>query len=179
MWRPPFLLSALFSRAMEPAAKVRRTEAYFFEKECEVEDLASLCEGAAAGSTRAEVVKGVPVYDCAKLDPQSLELRAEWAQVLMGGAGVLVLRQAASMEALDPCSSVFEEIICEEKQASSKGDHFAAPGANDRIWNAQEKLCLRSPAVFAEYYAHPWIDAVSDAWLGPGHPAGNEKGGGG
>ena len=37
----------------------------------------------------------------------------------------------------------------------SAGDHFAKAGANDRIWNAQEKLCLRAPAVFARYFANP------------------------
>ena len=47
------------------------------------------------------------------------------------------------------------------------GDHFAKPGANDRIWNALEKLCLRDPAVFAAYYGNAVIALVSEAWLGP------------
>ena len=49
------------------------------------------------------------------------------------------------------------------------GDHFAKPGANDRIWNALEKLCLRDPAVFAAYYGNAVIALVSEAWLGPSY----------
>ena len=49
------------------------------------------------------------------------------------------------------------------------GDHFAKPGANDRIWNALEKLCLRDPAVFATYYGNAVVALVSEAWLGPSY----------
>ena len=49
------------------------------------------------------------------------------------------------------------------------GDHFAKPGANDRVWNALEKLCLADPAAFAVYYGNPVIALVSEAWLGPGY----------
>ena len=49
------------------------------------------------------------------------------------------------------------------------GDHFAAAGQNDRIWNALEKLALRAPEVFADYYANNLIAAVCRAWLGPGY----------
>ena len=47
-------------------------------------------------------------------------------------------------------SDVFRVIIAEERSAE-RSDHFAAPGANDRIWNAHEKLCLRNPEAFAAY----------------------------
>jgi ectoine hydroxylase-related dioxygenase (phytanoyl-CoA dioxygenase family) len=48
-------------------------------------------------------------------------------------------------------------------------DHFDAAGQNDRIWNALEKLALRAPGVFADYYANNLIAAVCRAWLGPGY----------
>ncbi len=59
--------------------------------------------------------------------------------------------------------------MIEEQQRgkSARGDHFAKPGANDRIWNALEKLCLADPAAFAAYYANDVIALVSEAWLGP------------
>src|ERR671927_491109 len=41
--------------------------------------------------------------------------------------------------------------------------------ANDRIWNALEKLAVRDPGTFVEYYANPALSLVSAAWLGPGY----------
>ena len=49
------------------------------------------------------------------------------------------------------------------------GDHFAKPGANDRIWNVQQKLCLRAPQAFARYYANPILALICQAWLGPNY----------
>jgi ectoine hydroxylase-related dioxygenase (phytanoyl-CoA dioxygenase family) len=61
--------------------------------------------------------------------------------------------------------------MIDEQRAGNTGggDHFAKPGANDRIWNALEKLCLRSPEVFAAYYANEIIALISEAWLGPAY----------
>jgi ectoine hydroxylase-related dioxygenase (phytanoyl-CoA dioxygenase family) len=65
---------------------------------------------------------------------------------------------------------VFQAIIEEQKASNvTAGDHFAKPGANDRIWNALEKLALRDPEVFAHYYANDMLDLVSVAWLGPAY----------
>ncbi|MDF2827851.1 MAG: phytanoyl-CoA dioxygenase, partial [Mycobacterium sp.] len=47
------------------------------------------------------------------------------------------------------------------------GDHFGKAGANDRIWNAAQKLALHSPEVFADYYAADALALVCEAWLGP------------
>ena len=49
------------------------------------------------------------------------------------------------------------------------GDHFAPPGANDRVWNALEKLAVHRPEVFADYYANDIIALASAAWLGPNY----------
>jgi ectoine hydroxylase-related dioxygenase (phytanoyl-CoA dioxygenase family) len=37
------------------------------------------------------------------------------------------------------------------------------------VWNALEKLAVREPGVFADYYANDLIALVSSAWLGPGY----------
>jgi ectoine hydroxylase-related dioxygenase (phytanoyl-CoA dioxygenase family) len=59
-------------------------------------------------------------------------------------------------------------LIADQRAAGTGGGaHFARPGANDRIWNALEKLCLASPEAFARYYANDMIALVSEAWLGP------------
>ncbi len=61
-------------------------------------------------------------------------------------------------------------MIEEERATKSEvGDHFAPPGANDRVWNALEKLALRSPGVFVDYYANDIIALASLAWLGPNY----------
>ena len=47
--------------------------------------------------------------------------------------------------------------------------HFAPPGANDRVWNALEKLAVPAPEVFVDYYANDIVALVATAWLGPGY----------
>jgi ectoine hydroxylase-related dioxygenase (phytanoyl-CoA dioxygenase family) len=69
---------------------------------------------------------------------------------------------------LDRASALFREIIEEQhRTGSGSGDHFAKPGANDRVWNSLEKHCLKDPENFAAYYANPILALVSEAWLGP------------
>ncbi|MEY8877361.1 MAG: phytanoyl-CoA dioxygenase family protein [Leptothrix sp. (in: b-proteobacteria)] len=124
----------------------------------------------------AEVTHGVPVYDCDALgatlaSPAARQqLMAEWNDVLADGAGVLVLAGAWSDRALlDAVTTQFHALIEAERLTGGGGDHFAKPGANDRVWNALQKLCLRAPAAFARYYSNPWLAAVSTAWLGPAY----------
>ncbi|CAE6717076.1 hypothetical protein R69927_04901 [Paraburkholderia domus] len=123
----------------------------------------------------AQTVDRVPVYDCQKLvdtlgdATQRADLAVEWASVLDVGAGVLVLKRVyADTAPLDEATRVFESVIRDEREAgAAAADHFAKAGANDRIWNAQEKLCLRAPSVFARYFACPPLCAIAEAWLGP------------
>ncbi|MDR5781504.1 phytanoyl-CoA dioxygenase family protein [Caballeronia sp. LZ065] len=122
----------------------------------------------------AAMQRGIPLYDCRALGddaPQRMALQAEWAEVLRAGAGVLVLKHAYADTALiDDATAVFEDIIRQEReQGTSRADHFAKAGANDRIWNAQEKLCLQAPEVFARYFANPFLACMAEAWLGPAY----------
>ncbi|WP_077037623.1 phytanoyl-CoA dioxygenase family protein [Pelomonas sp. KK5] len=138
----------------------------------EIDDLARLVRAAEAPLTplAAASLQGVPVYDCATgLPHDRAALMAEWATVFAEGAGVLVLRQAFAEHAIvDAATARFREMIDEQRRSGTGGgDHFARPGANDRVWNALQKLCLRDPALFAAYYANPVLDAVCEAWLGP------------
>ncbi|MFL9930586.1 phytanoyl-CoA dioxygenase family protein [Paraburkholderia sp. RL18-103-BIB-C] len=122
-----------------------------------------------------DICEHVPIYDCRELrnDLEAplcrADLQAEWANVLNRGAGVLVLKRVyADTTPVDDATKVFESIIREEHEAgTAAADHFAKAGANDRIWNAQEKLCLRAPLVFARYYSGAAILAMAEAWLGP------------
>jgi len=125
----------------------------------------------------AEVRSRVLIYDCDHVRRVTAsregraEILAEWAEAMMTGPGVIVLRRAfADTAPIDAATEVFRTIIAEQHETNTGGgDHFAKPGANDRIWNALEKLCLRAPDVFAGYYGNAMLALVSEAWLGPAY----------
>ena len=98
-------------------------------------------------------------------------MQAEWGAALLHGPGIVVLKKAvADLDVIDEVNAVFQAIISEQQVAGAGGgDHFAKPGANDRIWNAQQKLCLRAPAAFARYYGNPLLALICVAWLGPAY----------
>ena len=153
---------------------------YFDADACELNAFKTLTEQTldpASVPHACDIQKNTPIYDMGSLRG-SLEnkvtrrqLMTEWAHVLMHGAGVLVLREAyADTTVLDEATSVYETIIAEEKLASGGGgDHFAASGSNDRIWNSLQKLCENTPDVFLRYFANTSIAAVCEAWLGPNY----------
>jgi ectoine hydroxylase-related dioxygenase (phytanoyl-CoA dioxygenase family) len=123
------------------------------------------------------VVRNIPIYDGVQVDAAALQparhqaLMEEWAHVFAHGAGILVIKQGvADHSVIDRASAVFDQIIADEKRAAKGGgDHFAKPGANDRIWNSLEKHCLADPANFAAYYSSHGIALASEAWLGPAY----------
>jgi ectoine hydroxylase-related dioxygenase (phytanoyl-CoA dioxygenase family) len=129
---------------------------------------------AAACPNAARLLHDVPVYDCAALRPRLRDdaafrrsLMGEWAGAWEDGPGILVLQGALPSSVVDDVTACFEQIIERERDGGSRGDHFAKAGANDRVWNALEKLCLLDPAAFARYYANDMLALASEAWLGP------------
>jgi ectoine hydroxylase-related dioxygenase (phytanoyl-CoA dioxygenase family) len=125
--------------------------------------------------TAIDIVHQIPIYDGAHVDAAADDttsvrsLMTEWSRVLDEGAGVLAVRRGFTDTAVvDAASEVFDSIIADERAAGiGGGDHYAKPGANDRVWNAHEKLCRRAPDVFAEYYRNATIAVGAAAWLGP------------
>jgi ectoine hydroxylase-related dioxygenase (phytanoyl-CoA dioxygenase family) len=123
------------------------------------------------------VEQNVLVYDCERLRAAIATrvgrdgVSAELVHALTDGPGVLVLEGAFPDHAVvDRVTAVFDEIIAEEEAAGGEhGDHFAAPGANSRVWNALEKLAVRDPGAFVAYYANDVIALASSAWLGPAY----------
>jgi len=159
---------------------LRGAQGYYSAQSGDVDALQALVSRHTDAQTcphAAEIASNIPIYDIAGLglvfdDPEALQgLMAEWADVLRAGAGIVVLRGAyADTGCLDEAAEVYRAIIAEEKQASGGGaDHFAAAGANDRVWNALQKLCLRAPDLFLRCFANRAIAAVSEAWLGPNY----------
>ena len=164
-----------------PNASEHRSARNWLSKDhCDLQDfLDSIARRSAVADLAfaAEVREDIPIYDGERIrqlaaDPASrAAVQAEWAEVWLNGPGVLVLKRAQPDTALvDEASDVFRALIAEQKAAgTAAGDHFAKPGANDRIWNALEKLCVRAPDVFARYYANDTIAMAATAWLGPAY----------
>ena len=125
----------------------------------------------------SRVEQNVLVYDGERLrgevaDPGGRRrVRDEWVRALRDGPGIVVLAGAfGDLAVVEAATAEFEAIIAAQHAAGgAAGDHFAAAGQNDRIWNALEKLARRAPRVFAAYYANDLLAAVCEAWLGPGY----------
>ena len=97
-------------------------------------------------------------------------IRNELARALHNGPGVIVITGAIEPAVVDRATGVFERIIAAEREAGTAGgDHYAEPGANERLWNALEKLAVADPETFVDYHGSDMIDLASLAWLGPGY----------
>jgi ectoine hydroxylase-related dioxygenase (phytanoyl-CoA dioxygenase family) len=115
----------------------------------------------------ATVDHDVLIYQDVRDSP---ELRAELARALLDGPGIVVFRTAFEPGVVDRASAVFAELIADQKAGGvTGGDHFAQPGANDRVWGALDKFAVRDPGAFAAYYDNDVLALVSQAWLGPGY----------
>ena len=158
----------------------QNTPAYYDPDTCDLQEFTALIDQnthAQDVPNALKIEKNIPVYDMEDLRPlledhtTRRQLMAEWARVLNFGAGVVALKNAYSdTKILDDATQIYEKIIADEKQISGGGgDHFAASGANDRIWNSLQKLCEASPEVYLEYFANTSIAAICEAWLGPNY----------
>ncbi|WP_170476164.1 phytanoyl-CoA dioxygenase family protein [Ruegeria arenilitoris] len=153
---------------------------YFDRESCDLDEfkvLTSQSLTAADAPLAAAIEKNVPIYDMGSLRSdlddavQRRRLLAEWGRILQKSAGVIALKGAYSdTSVIDRATVVFREIIEEERRSGAgEGDHFAASGANDRIWNALQKQCLRDPEGFALYFGNTAVAAACEAWLGPNY----------
>ena len=121
-----------------------------------------------------EIAGNVPIYDGARVRTEAdapMDLLSEWNTVFDTGPGIIVIRGGmADLSVVDRASEIFASIIeAERAEGSGGGDHFAKPGANDRVWNAAEKHCLADARNFAEYYATDAVALAARAWLGRGY----------
>ena len=162
----------------QSTAAARTSRVYMRAEDCRLEDLATLCSQTVSLADypfASDVQKNILIYDCAALLPtlstpeDRRALMAEWAEAMLTGPGVVALKGAEpDLATVDEASALFWGLIEEQNRSGTGGgDHFAKPGANDRLWNSLEKHCLADPANFARYYANPFLAAISEAWLGP------------
>ncbi len=161
-----------------PAGPAHRPVRYR-ESDCRIEDFAALVSqqtDLADYPHAAEMAQGVLIYDSASLRAAAAgedgreDVEGELVRALTAGPGVVVFRRAFESEAVDRATTVFDAIIADER-GTGRGisDHFAKAGANDRIWNALEKLAVRDPEVFVDYYGNDILALISTAWLGPSY----------
>ena len=153
--------------------------AYFDADHRSLDELAALVTtttDAADVPHAVDVVREVVVYDGALLaevadDPDRRRaLMTELARVFRDGSGVVHVRGAVPADVVDRATAAFEWLLAEQRRAEhTTGDHFGMPGANERLWNALEKLAVTDPGTFADYYASPAIAVASEAWLGPAY----------
>lgn len=164
---------------MSAPTAARPTPAWFSEDDCRLEDLRRVVEGArtdvADFPLADDVEQGVLVYGpglaSRAADPEGRRaVQAELVRALSDGPGVVAFKGAVDPAVVDAATGVFLAMIEEQRAAGvQSGDHFAKPGANDRVWGALDKFAVRAPGVFADYYAAPVLGLVSEAWLGRGY----------
>ena len=125
------------------------------ESECRLDDFAALLEQQTAVEDYPHadrVERNVVIYrserlrDAVRDETDRLAVEAELARALSAGPGIVVMEGAfADLEVVDRATAVFEDMIADQGSGSEAvGDHFAKPGANDRVWNALEKLAVRT-----------------------------------
>jgi ectoine hydroxylase-related dioxygenase (phytanoyl-CoA dioxygenase family) len=166
-----------------PARSTSRTQTlptgWLTRDDCRLHDLLEVLDD----RTRLEdyphasrVEQEVLVYEAAALrhtasEPRARrDVQAELARALSEGPGIVVLAGAFDGEVVDRATAAFERMIAEERAAgTAAGDHFAEPGANDRVWNALEKLAVTDPEAFVDYYANDMVALAATAWLGAGY----------
>jgi ectoine hydroxylase-related dioxygenase (phytanoyl-CoA dioxygenase family) len=144
---------------------------WFTAADCRLEDFRALVE---QKTELTDYPHAIDVADNVLIYPGELpdtrEVQGELAHALMDGPGIVVFRNAFATDVVDRATAVFFDLIAEQKAAGvTGGDHFAKPGANDRVWGALDKFALRDPAAFAAYYDNATLALIARAWLGTGY----------
>ena len=158
---------------------LRAVRGWFTEQDCSLADFRAVVEqqtNLADYPYADSVEQGVLIYGprlaSYTATPEGRrDVQAELVRALLDGPGIVVFSGAyADTTVVDRATAVFEDLIAEQKASGAvAGDHFAKPGANDRVWGALDKLAVRAPEVFAAYYGNDVLSLISEAWLGPGY----------
>ncbi|MFD5374879.1 phytanoyl-CoA dioxygenase family protein [Streptomyces griseoincarnatus] len=158
-----------------PSVQTPAPAAWLSERDCDLDAFRALVEQSTDASSyplASAVERNVLLYDAERLAlADRRTAQAELVRALADGPGIVVIRGAFSdTSVVDRTTAVFDALIAQQRASgATAGDHFAKPGANDRVWNALEKAALHAPETFADYYANDMVALVSTAWLGPGY----------
>ncbi|MEM9655965.1 MAG: phytanoyl-CoA dioxygenase family protein [Actinomycetota bacterium] len=155
-----------------------RRSPYWSADDVDLDELVALIDRPTATAdypNARTIVDGIVVYDATAIDrdPESdarRDVLGEIAFALSDGPGIVVIRNGVAPDVLDRATAAFHTLIESERHSNhGGGDHFAKAGANDRVWNALEKLAVADPATFVDYYESEAVALASLAWLGPGY----------
>jgi ectoine hydroxylase-related dioxygenase (phytanoyl-CoA dioxygenase family) len=162
-----------------PLPAAPEATAWLTEQDCNLEEFRALVEQTTDGDdypAASAVEDNVLVYEAGRLRQQAATshgrsgVQAEMARALLDGPGIVAIHGAFDTALVDQATGVYTALMDEERVAGkSRGDHFAKPGTNQRLWDSLGKLALRGPEVFVDYFANDVIALVSVAWLGPGY----------
>src|SRR3954470_7900969 len=165
--------------AMTASIATRSTPGWYTAEDCRLEDFRAVVETTtdlAEYPYADEVRENVLVYGSRLRNhvatPEGRrDVQGELARALADGPGIVVFAGAfPDTGVVDRATAAFEAMIAEQKAAGVVGgDHFATPGANDRVWGALDKFAVRDPEAFAAYYGNDVIALISEAWLGRGY----------
>ena len=152
-------------------------DGYFTEKDCNIDQFLTLISEKIEPSSlkfAENLEHNIPIYSnhtvvSSLANPITRrQLMTEWASVISELSGALVIKGGISdLQMLEQVTELFDEIIIKEKAENSGGDHFGEKGANDRVWNSLQKLCIHNPNLFSRYFSSIALAAVCEAWLGP------------
>jgi ectoine hydroxylase-related dioxygenase (phytanoyl-CoA dioxygenase family) len=155
------------------------TTGWISAADCDIDDFAALVDQQtqegdyphADAVDRNVLVYGAKLRAAVSTATGRAAVQAELMRALTDGPGIVVFKQAfEDVSVVDRATDAFLAQIAAEKAAGvAGGDHFAKPGANDRVWGALDKLAVTEPVVFADYYANDIIALISESWLGPGY----------
>jgi ectoine hydroxylase-related dioxygenase (phytanoyl-CoA dioxygenase family) len=170
---------ATASQATASQATVSQPSTWLTEQDCDLDDFRAMVEQVTDPRdypTARAVEQNVPVYDAEALRERTsnaaerLAVQAELARLLLDGPGVMVIERAFHPSVVDRATSVLRSLLDEERTTGKdRGDYFAKPGTNERLWDSLGKLAVRDPEVFVDYFANDAVALVSAAWLGPGY----------
>src|SRR3954453_15059813 len=148
---------------MTTLAPTRSTPGWFTADDCRLEDFRAVVEKTTdldeypyADEVRQNVlVYGARLRNHVTTPEGRRNVQAELARALADGPGIVVFAGAfPDTDVVDRATAVFEAMIAEQKATGVVGgDHFATPGANDRVWGALDKFAVRDPEAFTAYYA--------------------------
>jgi ectoine hydroxylase-related dioxygenase (phytanoyl-CoA dioxygenase family) len=156
------------------------TNTWLTAGDCDFNHFRSIVEQDTSSSSvplAADIRSRIPVYSGAAITDQvndpafTSRLLSEWNTVFDTGAGVIIIEAAYQDTApIEEATEVLSSIIAHEQEsAQGGGDHFAAAGANSRVWNAHEKLARVNAELFTRYYANTPLHLACRAWLGPAY----------
>ena len=148
---------------------------YFRPQDIDIDDFHALCSQTADLEDyplATAVEKKILIYDGEALHKmvghadQEAALKAELCRAMKDGPGLFVIKSAyTDTGIIDRNTQLLRDIVAEEKASGQgQGDHF---GSNERVWNSIQKVCLKDPEAFIDYYSNPLIGIVCEAWLGP------------